>query len=276
MHLDARAPAPAHGEPRRELRVDVNSAAYKDSLEQYVELQERPKPAQLRQSVPGRLGPRSQPPVNQPPFEALAEDRFADQAWQPAPERSVSHARDSGALRRPQPHRQDLDRSDEQSAFMRQAINSNILLKRDADVFFGTEKETAASFVRNYHEFYRGYPHLTSSTPNPDLSRRLSKLDAGQARPPQVKPKKKDIYVYNFIEHRPKYLYSTEEHRLRRSEKHYDEFANKAGFKKDTKNFFGVEEEFPKPDFNKRGPVEREEQVSSMNRVYGGKIPLHL
>lgn len=68
----------------------------------------------------------------------------------------MSNARESGGLRRPQGRRVEQDRADEQSAFMRQAVNSNILLSRDADLFFGTEKESPASFVRNYHEFYRG------------------------------------------------------------------------------------------------------------------------
>ena len=55
--------------------------------------------------------------------------------------------------RRPNPNAQD-----EQTQFMQQAINSNILLKRDADAFYGNDsKENAANFVRNYNEFYRGY-----------------------------------------------------------------------------------------------------------------------
>lgn len=47
--------------------------------------------------------------------------------------------------------------ADDQTVFMKQAINNNILLKRDADTFFGEgNSENPANFVRNYNEFYRG------------------------------------------------------------------------------------------------------------------------
>lgn len=163
IHLDSRGAGTAPGDPRRELRVDINSNAYKDSLEQYVELQDQERTVAVRQSMPGRLGPageprRGPPPVNQAPFEA--DERYARvtrKYGHPQNERSVAQARDSSGLRRAQTQqRAEQDRSDEQTAFMRQAINNNILLKRDADIFFGSEKESAASFVRNYHEFYRG------------------------------------------------------------------------------------------------------------------------
>lgn len=46
---------------------------------------------------------------------------------------------------------------DEQTIFMKQAMDNNILLKRDANSFFdGKGQETSSNFVRNYNEFYRG------------------------------------------------------------------------------------------------------------------------
>lgn len=117
---------------------------------------------------------------------------------------------------------------------------------------------------------------FSRSTPNRDVDRFLKKQEGKKTKAPAVKAKKKDVYLYNFIEHRPKYVYTTDEYRLARKKNHYDEHANNPNFKKATQNFYAVEEDFPRPDYNKRGPVEHEQQVSSMNRVYGGKIPLHL
>jgi hypothetical protein len=45
---------------------------------------------------------------------------------------------------------------DEQTKFMKEAMDNNILLKRDADTFFGESNENPAGFVRNYNQFFRG------------------------------------------------------------------------------------------------------------------------
>lgn len=45
---------------------------------------------------------------------------------------------------------------DQQTKFMKEAMDNNILLKRDADTFFGESNENPAGFVRNYNQFFRG------------------------------------------------------------------------------------------------------------------------
>ena len=67
-------------------------------------------------------------------------------------ERSVSNVRGGNGRRTG-----GNERTEEDSMFMKQAVNNNILLKRDAESFFTGEKESGANFVRNYNEFYRGY-----------------------------------------------------------------------------------------------------------------------
>lgn len=75
--------------------------------------------------------------------------------------------------------------------------------------------------------------------------------------------KMKDVYLYNFITHKPKYVYSTEEKRMNKHQKHYDKFANDPSFKKALSNFYAVENDFPKPDYTKRGAITNNEQVTS-------------
>lgn len=72
-----------------------------------------------------------------------------------------------------------------------------------------------------------------------------------------------DIYHYNFLTHKPKYMYTTDKRRLRKTEPHYsnnkgsnlDKWANDFGFKKSIKAFFGIDDEFPQPDYSTRGPA---------------------
>jgi len=154
---------------------------------------------------------------------------------------------------------------------MKQAIDNNILLKRDADTFFApnASTENAANFVRNYNEFYRG------STPDENLRSTIQKREINKP-PAAPQAKKKDVYLYNFIVHQPKYIYTLDERRMKKDQNHYDKFANDPLFKKAATAFFGVEDEFRRPDYNKRGPIESESEAMTMNRVYGGKVPLHL
>lgn len=77
--------------------------------------------------------------------------------------------------------------------------------------------------------------------------------------------KKKDVYHYNFLTHKPKYVYTTDEKRMEKKTKHYDKFANDPAFKKAMGNFYAVESEFPKPDYTKRGPVTNNTQITTSN-----------
>jgi hypothetical protein len=47
-----------------------------------------------------------------------------------------------------------------------------------------------------------------------------------------------------------------------------DKFANDGKFKKAAEAFFGHEEEFQRPDYNKRGPIERDEDVTTRKVLF--------
>lgn len=86
-----------------------------------------------------------------------------------------------------------------------------------------------------------------------------SEVDAAKA----LKTKKKDVYVYDFLMHKPRYVYSTEESRFQKTQKHYDKFANDAGFKKALGGFYGIDHEFPKPDYGRRGPITNQDEANT-------------
>lgn len=112
------------------------------------------------------------------------------------------------------------------------------------------------------------------STPDDKLKSFLQKKEGNRKQ--SGLDKKKDVYLYNFFLHKPKYVYTTEENRMKKKEDHYGQFANKADFKNNLASFFAVENEFPKPDYNRRGPIQRPDDAMTLNRVYGGKVPVHL
>lgn len=269
------------------MRPDVNSRSYKDTLEQYVEQQEVSRtgpPSQVRASMPSmNKGPYATGEVS----EKVIGDFYGDDGSLPPMNMTGGRSRVGASMNanptfqsQPQMRPPVITRRlagqkkavDDQTVFMKQAINNNILLKRDADTFYGEgNTENPANFVRNYNEFYRG------TTPDQNTRKVLEKRDGGQIKEESYKNNKlKDVYHYNFITHKPKYVYTTEEKRLQKHVKHYDKFANDPVFKKAVGNFFAVENEFPKPDFTKRGPVTKAEQITSINRVYGGQVPFHL
>lgn len=161
---------------------------------------------------------------------------------------------------------------DDQTIFMQQAINNNILLKRDANNFFeGKGQDTSSNFVRNYNEFYRG------TTPDKETRKAMEKNGGSDMDPKKaLGTKKKDVYLYDFFTHKPKYVYTTEASRMKKEQKHYDKYANDPKFKKAVSDFYAIENDFPKPDYSRRGPVTHEEQVTSLNRAYGGRVPIHL
>lgn len=94
--------------------------------------------------------------------------------------------------------------------------------------------------------------------------------------PDPRKKDKVDIYHYNFLTHKPRYVYTTDKRRLKKHTNHYDKYANDFEFKKSIKAFFAVEEEFPRPDYSRRGPAESWNDVQTINRSYGGKRAFHL
>jgi len=47
------------------------------------------------------------------------------------------------------------------------------------------------------------------------------------------------------------------------TDKDLDKFANDKNFKKNMANFFGVENEFPRPNYDKIGPAKHEDDLTS-------------
>lgn len=150
----------------------MNSKTYKDTLEQYVEQQEMSRtgvPSQVRTSMPA-IGRQNQLSAQVP--EKVVGDFYGADEGPSLPQAAGTRSRigasmDSNPIFQSQPQMKPpaVTRRpagtkkpvDDQTLFMKQAINNNILLKRDADTFFGEgNTENSANFVRNYNEFYRG------------------------------------------------------------------------------------------------------------------------
>lgn len=267
----------------REVRQDINSRTYKDTLEQYVEQKAhdtvRP-PSDVRQSMPtlSRKSPQEEEQSKKnfanfygvDPGDASMYVQFTRQhvaqSDNYAPESRQTMSQKLPPVGRRQSNQKK--QVDEQTIFMKQAIDSNILLKRDANSFFeGKGQETSSNFVRNYNEFYRGYSQISfRSTPDKETKQVMDKYGGGEIDEKKaLGGSKKDVYLYDFFVHKPKYVYTTEASRLNRGQRHYDKFANDPKFKKAAGNFFGIENEFQKPDYSRRGPVTREDQVTSRN-----------
>lgn len=149
----------------------MNSRNYKDTLEQYVEQKEVSRLSgqpQVRASLPAihrdAQGTRDVSDKNaadfygydaQPAMSVTGGRSRVGASIDANPSvKSQPMVKPPPITRRPAGQKTAVD---EQTLFMKQAINNNILLKRDADTFFGeNDTENPANFVRNYNEFYRG------------------------------------------------------------------------------------------------------------------------